>query len=335
MRASRTTARTWLLAFALALWLPAGSSLAYEPQLKSAAATLSAKIAAASKRSVAVVDFTDLQMNVTELGRFLAEELQGALSAEAKGFEVVDRTHLKAILQERKLASTGIIDPLTARKLGDIAGVDCLITGSLTPLGDSVRASIKVLDASTARVIAMVPVDIPKTEAIVTLLGRGISGSEMSSAAPASSSRRGVVTPITSGAGGTQPPVAVGDLRFEVRSCRRAAKAIQCAFQATNLGEDMYVSIRVAPVGPDYTTAFDSSGIARSPTSVRFGGATAAAYESYVRTLMSANVPTPLVVYFEETSAPVFTSVSLAVHFMSGHREEISNVVVFRNVRID
>ncbi len=35
--------------------------------------------------------------------------------------KVIDRTHLKAILHEHKLASTGLIDPQTARQLGRIA----------------------------------------------------------------------------------------------------------------------------------------------------------------------------------------------------------------------
>ena len=58
-----------------------------------------------------MVDFTDLQGNVTELGRFLAEELSITLSESEKGFEIVDRTHLKAILQENKLSTTGLMDP--------------------------------------------------------------------------------------------------------------------------------------------------------------------------------------------------------------------------------
>jgi len=55
----------------------------------------------------------DLQGNVTELGRFLAEELSGALVNDSRGFRVIDRAHLKAILQEHKLAATGLIDPQT------------------------------------------------------------------------------------------------------------------------------------------------------------------------------------------------------------------------------
>jgi TolB-like protein len=114
------------------------------------AAGISDRLISSGKRSVAVVDFTDLQMNVTELGRYLAEEFQSAIVMQATGYKVIDRTHIKAILQENKLSSTGLIDPQSARQLGRIAGVESLITASITPLGDNVHLSIKLLDASTA-----------------------------------------------------------------------------------------------------------------------------------------------------------------------------------------
>ena len=123
---------------------------------------------------IAVVDFTDLQGNVTELGRFLAEEFSVTFAGAGKGFEVVDRTHLKSILAEHKLSATGIMDPQTARKLGQIAGVDALITGTITPFGDSIRLSVKILDTATAKVIGASSGDIPKTKAIEELLARGI-----------------------------------------------------------------------------------------------------------------------------------------------------------------
>src|SRR5437588_6302133 len=98
-------------------------------ELKGVSSTLATKIGELGRKRVAVVDFTDLQGNVTELGRFLAEELSGALVNDSRGFRVIDRAHLKAILQEHKLAATGIIDPQTARQLGKIASVDTLVTG--------------------------------------------------------------------------------------------------------------------------------------------------------------------------------------------------------------
>lgn len=149
-------------------------SMAYEKEIKSLSLTMAEDIAKASKKSIAVVDFTDLQGNVTELGRFIAEEFSVALAGAGKGFEVVDRTHLKSIIAEHKLSSTGIIDPQTARKLGQIAGVDALITGTITPFGDSVRLSVKVLATDTAKIIGASSGDIAKTKAIEELLSRGI-----------------------------------------------------------------------------------------------------------------------------------------------------------------
>ena len=154
--------------------------MAYEQEINSLSTAMAEKIAAAGKKTIAVVDFTDLQGNVTELGRFLAEEFSVALAGTGKGFEVVDRTHLKSILVEHKLSSTGIIDPQTARKLGQIVGVDALITGTITPFGDSIRISVKVLDTTTARVVSASTGNIAKTKAIEELLARGIESAQLS-----------------------------------------------------------------------------------------------------------------------------------------------------------
>jgi TolB-like protein len=155
-------------------------SMAYEKEIRSISSILAENIAKGGKKMIAVVDFTDLQGNVTELGRFLAEEFSVAFAGAGRGFEVVDRTHLKSILAEHKLSTTGIIDPQTARKLGQVAGVDALITGTITPFGDSIRLSIKILDTATAKVIGASSGDIAKTKAIEELLARGIELSQSS-----------------------------------------------------------------------------------------------------------------------------------------------------------
>jgi len=149
-------------------------SIAYENEIENLSSEMTVNIANAGKKTVAVVDFTDLQGNVTELGRFLAEEFSVALAGSGKGFEVVDRTHLKSIITEHKLSTTGLIDPQTVRKLGKIAGVEALITGTITPFGDSIRLSVKVLDTETAKMISASSGNIARTKAIEELLARGI-----------------------------------------------------------------------------------------------------------------------------------------------------------------
>lgn len=153
-------------------------SLAYEKEMGRISSAIAESIAKSGKKTIAVVDFTDLQGNVTELGRFLAEEFSVTLAGAGKGFEVVDRTHLKSILAEHKLSATGMIDPQTAKKLGQIAGVGAIITGSVTPFGDSVRISVKVLATDTAKIIGASSGDIAKTKAIEELLARGIESAQ-------------------------------------------------------------------------------------------------------------------------------------------------------------
>src|ERR1700761_9841023 len=88
--------------------------------LRTLASTISQHIASSGRKSVAVIDFTDLDGNPTRLGRFLAEEFSDSLVSQASNFDVIDRTHLKLLLQEHKLAMSGLIDPATARELGKI-----------------------------------------------------------------------------------------------------------------------------------------------------------------------------------------------------------------------
>ena len=136
--------------------------------------SMAEKIATSGEKSIAVVDFADLQGNVTELGRFLAEEISTELVNAGKGFEVVDRLHLKAILKEHKLSASGLIDPTTVRELGKVAGVGVIVTGTVTPLGERVKISAKALSTQSAKVICSSRSSIPKTQAIEDLLAREV-----------------------------------------------------------------------------------------------------------------------------------------------------------------
>ena len=201
------------------------SARAYENEINSVSATISGKIATSGKKLVAVIDFVDLQGSVTELGRFLAEEFSTAIAGSGKGFEVVDRANLKMILAEHKLSATGIIDPATARKLGQVAGVQALITGTITPFGDSVRLSVKVLDTETAKVISAANVNIARTKAIEELLARGIES------APAPSAQR-PAAPGYSPPGPLSSPSAAGSNSKKVGELLITVKRITVAKSA-------------------------------------------------------------------------------------------------------
>ncbi len=158
----------------IVLSLGTGPSFAYEREIENLSTILANAINNSGKKNIAVVDFTDLQGNVNELGRFIAEELSGGLINASKGFDVIDRNHLKSLLAEHKLSMSGLVDPNAIKKLGKIAGAEILVTGSLTPFGDSIRVSCKAIDTVTAKVIGVAKGDIAKTATIADLLKLGI-----------------------------------------------------------------------------------------------------------------------------------------------------------------
>ena len=142
-----------------------------------------------SVSKVAVVDFLDLQGSMTELGRFLAEEMslnltqinqhgkidfQGKVLIPGKDrntfFDIIDRTHLATLLKEHQLSMTGVVESSIRRKIGEISGVDALVTGTVTRFVDKVSVTIKVLDTQTAKVICSAKTDLPLTSSIKSIL---------------------------------------------------------------------------------------------------------------------------------------------------------------------
>jgi TolB-like protein len=211
-------------------------AMAYEKEIKELSAAISADIVRAGKKTIAVADFLDLQGNVNELGRFIAEELAVELTASAKGFEVIDRTHLKTILAEHKLSMTGLVDPNTVKRLGQIIGADAIVTGSVTPFGDSIRVSCKVIATDTARVIAAAKIDIPKTKAIEELLARGIGTGAGTPGAPTPGAPRPTAK--------AQPRVEVNNILFEVQACDVSVTTLTCSLWVTNNGDDDKIFLR-------------------------------------------------------------------------------------------
>ena len=212
----------------------ATNAVALERELSAAASALADEIASSAKTSVAVVDFIDLQGCVTELGRYVAEELALGLVVAKKGLKVVDRAHLRALLQEHKLAATGIVDPATARKLGEIAGVGALVTGTITPLGDSVRVVVKVLDTSTADTLTASGLDVAKTKTIEELLARDIGNCADATPRDPPVARTGIEART-----GTQPSVATvfqnGSTRVTVIGASRSGHSVRLSLAVENI----------------------------------------------------------------------------------------------------
>jgi len=121
------------------------------------------------KKRIAVVDFAELDGKVTDLGRYLAEELSASLVLADGTLHIVDRQHLARIIAEQKLSVTGVTEPGAAQKLGELAGADVLVAGSIVGLGDRVKITAKLLSASTAVIVGAAETTVPDDGDVQTL----------------------------------------------------------------------------------------------------------------------------------------------------------------------
>jgi len=96
--------------------------------------------------------------SVTDRERFepfrrgIADALTADLSRE-KGFSLLERTRIEALLSELNLSTSGLVDAASAQRLGRILGVQALVLGSFSAVGEMVRIDARFAEVETGRVL--------------------------------------------------------------------------------------------------------------------------------------------------------------------------------------
>ena len=147
-------------------------------QLDKAIVTMAAKLGDLinenGKKKVAVLDFTDLQGRSSELGKYIAEQITVDLVIGKKSFAVLDRANLNRILAEHKLTATGLVDPENAKKLGQFAGVDAFILGTIIPQGQKVGFTAKIITTDTAEIAGATRGNFLTDDSILQMLSNSV-----------------------------------------------------------------------------------------------------------------------------------------------------------------
>lgn len=124
------------------------------------------------KKKVTVLDFTDLQGGSSELGKYVAEQLTVNLVILKKDFAVLDRANREKILAEHKLTATGLVDPANAKKLGQFAGVDALILGTIVSKAQKVSVTAKIITTDTAEIVGAAKTEFLSDDSVQKLLSQ-------------------------------------------------------------------------------------------------------------------------------------------------------------------
>ena len=288
---------------------------------------IATKMTAKQKTTVAVVEFTDLQGNVTDFGRFLAEELVTRLG-DLEKFKVIERQLLNKIISEQKLSLTGIVDPASAKQLGKILGVEAIVAGSITNLAQNVRVNARLISTETGEVFATAAADIFKDESVTGLLSSGIGAPGKLMSRPTDPTKK------------SERRVMIKDFIVELESCRMSAGAVVCSLIITNdAPTDRNVGFHTRVSSESRSgRMFDEFGGEYVVTKVQIGNNVpktfVKVYGQPVTSSLVPQVPTKLTISFDNVSPDARTVTFLRVqfHWFSSNSADLN--AEFRGVAI-
>lgn len=125
-------------------------------------------------RVLAILPFTDLEGQVTQLHKYVAEELTTRLFGNVN-FRVVERSRIEQVLGEVAFGGTAAVDVDSAAQFGRLLGADAIVTGTITDLGESLALNARIIEVATGNVIGVAAVKFAKDQAVGRLLGQGVA----------------------------------------------------------------------------------------------------------------------------------------------------------------
>ena len=148
---------------------------AFDKALTEISSDLGEKLNAKSKKKVVVLYITDITKSTTIAGKYLADIISINIVNDSRNFDVFDRENLNEITEAKKLIAEGYIDVNQAKELGKILSVDAIIIGNYTVLSNTIKLTLKAMDANTGFIIAGAMKDLPLDGDACSLLGINIS----------------------------------------------------------------------------------------------------------------------------------------------------------------
>ena len=187
-------------------------------------------------KKIAVIEFADLNGNVNNLGVFIAEELITRIFMTNK-FEVVERNLLNKVLAEQKLGTTGFVDEESAISIGQILGVEAIVTGSITDLVNNIKLNARLISTETGSIFSVASVLVPKDATIRKLMGEGIQQSKnnlISEPEPWNNQESQTNSLSTQ---------TKHSIKFELESCFYTGEFLSVIFNMTNESADKQISL--------------------------------------------------------------------------------------------
>jgi TolB-like protein len=120
------------------------------------------------------------------LSSYVLEELSNTLVNGAM-LKVVDRANLASVFEELKFNESGNVSDKTAQQAGKMVGAQTIVTGSISPMGKTLRLRFKTIETEAAQILASSSVNVVNDENVAYLLLQGDGGTQGGSGTQAAS----------------------------------------------------------------------------------------------------------------------------------------------------
>jgi len=110
-------------------------------------------------------DFNDFTRNVQDI--LYTNLIQ-------RGMTVVEREKMEQVMEELAKSFSGMIDSATAAEIGKMLGVEAIIVGTVSDMGDSVDLRARLVDVEKGAAITAAQIAVNKNPTITKILSNGV-----------------------------------------------------------------------------------------------------------------------------------------------------------------
>ncbi|MDR4507440.1 MAG: CsgG/HfaB family protein [Candidatus Brocadiaceae bacterium] len=122
-----------------------------DAQMDSFAAQILQQLQQNNKQRVAVGDFTDLAGNITDIGKYISDEIITRLVLSGK-LKVLDRQYFMQVLKTHRLSLAKALDPSDIQTLQGLLEIDTIITGTIVDLGKRIKINARLCETDSGTI---------------------------------------------------------------------------------------------------------------------------------------------------------------------------------------
>jgi hypothetical protein len=105
-----------------------------------------------------------------KFGAYFTETLTGRIGQETDRYKLYERSRLDAVLQEASLTQSGLMDADAALKIGELAPIDVILSGTYSVLAKTIAVNMRLIDVVSGEILVTYQQDILIDKDVLSLL---------------------------------------------------------------------------------------------------------------------------------------------------------------------